>query len=37
MMEELYAERGWDTQTSRPSDDRLRTLNLEYAINRIGT
>jgi len=37
MMEELYAERGWDTQTSRPSDDKLRTLNLEYAINRIGT
>jgi aldehyde:ferredoxin oxidoreductase len=36
MMEKYYAERGWDPQTTRPSDDKLRALGLELAIDRLN-
>jgi aldehyde:ferredoxin oxidoreductase len=32
MLEEYYRVREWDTQTGRPTEDRLRKLNLESYI-----
>ncbi len=36
MMDGYYVERGWDAQTTRPSDEKLKALGLGFAIARIG-
>jgi aldehyde:ferredoxin oxidoreductase len=36
MMKDYYEKRDWDPQTTRPSDDRLKALGLEFALARVG-
>lgn len=30
LMDSYYLERGWDPQTTRPSEEKLRQLKLEF-------
>ncbi len=34
-MREYYVERGWDPQTTQPSDERLKSLGLDIKAKRI--
>jgi len=37
MMKAFYESRGWDPATTRPSDDRLKSLGLDFAIPALDT